>query len=53
MDMCLQSFMNKDKLICVLNQAIENDDINQIDEMVGLIKELINKKQLGGKNNEI
>ena len=53
MDMCLQSFMNKDELICVLNQAIENDDINQIDKMVGLIKELINKKQLGGKNNEI
>lgn len=47
MDMCPQKFMNKNELICVLNEAIHNGDINQIDEMVGLIKELINNKQLG------
>lgn len=47
MDMCPQKLMNKDELIWVLNKAIYNDDINQIDEMVILIKELINKKQLG------
>jgi ribosomal protein S6 len=49
--MCPQGFMNKYELICVLNQAIENDDIKQIDEMVKLIKELINKKL--GVENEI
>lgn len=47
MDMCPQSFMSKKELIFVLNEAIYNDDINQIDEIVELIKELINKKQLG------
>ena len=47
MDMCPQNFMNKDELIYVLNKAIYNDDINQIDEIVELIKELINNKQLG------
>jgi len=51
MDMCPQGFMNKDELIYVLNQAIDNDDIKQIDEMVELIKELINKKL--GVENEI
>lgn len=50
MDMCPQKFMNKNELICVLNEAIYNEDIKQIDEIVELIKELINKKQLGGKN---
>jgi uncharacterized membrane protein YvbJ len=49
--MCPQSFMNKNELICVLNQAIENDDIKQIDKMVELIKDLINKKL--GVENEI
>jgi hypothetical protein len=49
--MCPQSFMNKNELICVLNQAIQNDDIKQIDEMVKLIKDLINKKL--GVENEI
>jgi hypothetical protein len=49
MDMCPQGFMNKNELIYVLNQAIQNDDIKQIDEMVELIKNLINKK-LGDKN---
>jgi len=49
MDMCPQGFMNKNELIYVLNQAIQNDDIKQIDEMVELIKDLINKK-LGFKN---
>lgn len=44
MDMCPQKFMNKKELIFVLNEAIYNDDIKQIDEMVLLIKELINKK---------
>jgi hypothetical protein len=43
--------MNKNELICVLNQAIENDDIKQIDKMVELIKDLINKKL--GVENEI
>lgn len=47
MDMCPQNFMSKNELIYVLNEAIYNDDINQIDEIVELIKELINKKQLG------
>ncbi len=47
--MCPQNFMNKNELIYVLNQAIDNDDIKQIDEMVKLIKKLINKK-LGVKN---
>ena len=53
MDMCPQSFMNKKELIFVLNEAIYNEDIKQIDEIVELIKELIDKKHLGGKNNEI
>ncbi len=44
MDMCPQGFMNKDELIYVLNQAIDSNDIKQIDEIVELIKELINKK---------
>lgn len=47
MDMCLQKFMNKNELIYILNEAIYNEDIKQIDKIVELIKELINKKQLG------
>lgn len=47
MDMCPQKFMNKNELIYVLNEAIYNEDIKQIDEIVELIKKLIDKKQLG------
>lgn len=49
MDMCPQKFMSKKELVYVLNEAILNNDIAQIDEMVLLIKELINK-ELGDKH---